>query len=438
MNVLIWFQRDLRVADHAALMAAAAVGKVLPVYVVDPEDWAADRASARQWDFVAESLAGLRADLAALGAPLVVRAGRTEEVLGRLARLYRIGAVFSHADPRNPARRRTLRDWAAGKGLEWHEVAGAEGAAPILDPVSGVEPGLIPPARALGLPADPCPHRQIGGREAGMALAESFAASRGLLWQPGAMSPIVGERSSSRLSAYLAHGVLSPAKVAALLPGNLPGQAVRGLQNRLGLRAQLLRQSPAAEPAVTLGPLAQAFAAGHTGVPFVDACLRSLRATGWINSAGRSMLASFALHHLHLGVGQAGTVLGRLFTDHDPALLWPQMRAARAGRITDPLRIGETHDPEGRFIRRWLPELGPVPDALLHRPWRWSGAVSVLGRRYPEALVDPGTALLQAREAASRLRQAAGPEDFDVIETPWPAHARRLPALSGAQLSLDL
>ena len=84
MNVLVWLKRDLRVTDHPALTLAAGLGPVLPLYVVEPGLWSGADASARQWAFTAEALAGLRADLAACGAPLVVRMGDAVEVSARL------------------------------------------------------------------------------------------------------------------------------------------------------------------------------------------------------------------------------------------------------------------------------------------------------------------------------------------------------------------
>ena len=76
MNVLVWYKRDLRVEDHPALCFGAGLGPVLPLYIAEPEYWALPDASARQWAFVAETLVGLRRDLAGLGAPLVVRVAR--------------------------------------------------------------------------------------------------------------------------------------------------------------------------------------------------------------------------------------------------------------------------------------------------------------------------------------------------------------------------
>lgn len=423
MNVLVWFRRDLRVNDHPALVQAAALGRVLPLYIADPADWLAPGASARQWEFVAETLTGLRADLAALGAPLVVRCGPAAQVIARLSRSYRIDRVLCLHRPGSPV----------PPGVE--ELApDAPLMPPALTPVPGIEPGLIPMARALGLAPDTCAHRQPGGRAAGLALADSFLTGRGADYPAALASPIGGERSGSRLSPHLAHGALSREELRALLPGALPPRASRGL-------LEALRQPLASPPALGGGEGGHlaAFAAAETGLPFVDACLRYFRATGWLNARGREMLASVALHLLDLPPQGVAAVLARLSTDHDPAILGPQIAALcqPSARIANPVRLGQEHDPQGRFTRRWLPELASVPDDHLHTPWRWTGAGRVLGRRYPEPLCDPTHA---ARAARARLGspQRAWPERHSAADLVLIEDAVMRPRRPSAQLSFDL
>lgn len=96
MNVLVWFKRDLRLHDHAALCRAVALGRVLPLYIVEPDYWTLPDTSARQWAFAAECLADLRGELAARGAPLAVRVGDAVEVLSRVVRQHRIARIVSH------------------------------------------------------------------------------------------------------------------------------------------------------------------------------------------------------------------------------------------------------------------------------------------------------------------------------------------------------
>ena len=464
MNVLVWLKRDLRLHDHPALTLAAGIGPVLPVHVVEPELWSQPDASARQWAFVAESLAALREELAGIGAPLVVRVGDAVQVLAGLCRRHGIGRIVSHADAGTPwttARNLRMAGWARDAGIEWTEVAqaGLPGRtcrdriaspalpAPMLRAVEGVEPGLIPSARALRLAADPCPHRQLGGRARGLELLESFLTHRGEPYRQAQSSPLSAERASSRLSPHLAHGTLSPREVmlaTAARQAERPGGRWNGSLDRFrtslaAREATLQAQRPEPFPMPLTGETdatrLAAWAAGETGLPFLDACLRYLRATGWLNARLRAMLVSVACGPLALEGRAAGAHLARMVTDYDPALLWPQVQAGAsdgARRLWNPVRQGQEMDPTGAFTRRWLPELAPVPDALLHEPWRWPEARRLLGHRYPEPVIDLSSAIREARERLSQTRPSVC-----VVERPGGTASRPSPRRrQTAQLSL--
>lgn len=480
MNVLVWFKRDLRATDHPALARAAQLGRVLPVHVVEPEFWAQPDASARQWAFTAECLTALREDLASLGAPLVVRAGDAVAVLERLVRSHGITHILSHADAGTPwsrARDRRVAAWARASGIRWEELPqnglpdlvaeGADPAAirdalvaqplaevPALTPVPGVEPGAIPSARALRLADDPCAHRQAGGRGQGLATLDSFLNIRGASCHRAMTTPATAERASSRLSPFLTAGALSLREVAqaaaarqAERPGGSWSGSLRGFQLRLATRGALVplpETAAEAEGRARPGPpdplhdsdaaRLAAWAAGETGLPFVDASLRYLRATGWLPCRARALVMAVAAQHLGLDWHAAGLILARRFTDYDPGIHWLQVRqlagldGTRTPRIVNPVKQGLTHDPTGAFTRRWLPELAPVPDAFLHAPWRWHGAVGLLGRRYPEPVVDPAA----ARAPRDTLRRAP---ETPVARAPLVTRSRPQPA---GQLSLDL
>lgn len=496
MNVLIWLKRDLRLHDHPALTLGAGMGAVLPVYVVEPDYWALPDSSARHWGFVAESLEALRHEMAGVGLSLAVRVGDAVEVLSRLCLRHGITRIVSHEETGNLwtyQRDRRVAAWARGAGIEWVEVAqsavvrrlasrdGWQGlrdgfmAAPVLAlpptlrGVDGVEPGLIPTARALRLAEDRCPHRQRGGRAEGVRLMDSFLTSRGETYRAAMASPLTGERACSRLSPHFAFGTLSVREVvqataarAAERPGAQWSKALSSFQSRLAWRdhfMQKLEDQPSIEDtclsraAEALRPRTPdaarlaAWAAGETGLPFLDACLRYLSATGWLNFRMRAMVMSTASYHLWLDWRATGPVLARLFTDYEPGIHWPQVQmqsgvtAINTPRIYNPVKQGWDQDPTGSFTRRWLPELAPVPDAFLQEPWKWPGFQSLAGRRYPEPIIDPAAAQKAAREAVWALRRAPGHKD----EAAGIAarHASRAPRRSqpprqSAQLSFDL
>lgn len=461
MNVLVWLKRDLRLADHPALALAAGIGPVLPVYVVEPSLWSGPDASARHWGFLAESLEDLRAGLGQLGLPLVVRVGEAVATLDRLCRQHRITRIVSHEETGNLAsyaRDRAVAAWARGAGITWSELpqsgvvrrltgrdgwAGARDAfmsdtqlpVPALTAVPGVEPGQIPTARSLKLADAPCPHRQLGGRSRGLDLLDSFLARRGEPYRCAMSSPLTGERACSRLSPHLAWGTLSLREVVQATaarqserPGGRWGGALASFQSRLAWRdhfIQKLEDQPSIEIR-DLHPLAvtrprdsdaarlAAWQAGETGLPFLDACLRYLRATGWLNFRMRAMVTSVASYHLWLDWRVTGQHLARQFTDYEPGIHWPQvqMQSGTTGinipRIYNPVKQGQDQDPTGAFTRAWVPELAPVPDALLHEPWKWPEARRLLGRRYPEPVIDIATAARAARDAIWSARTAPG------------------------------
>lgn len=452
MNVLVWFKRDLRLADHPALTHAAGLGRVLPVYVVEPEVWTAPDASARHWAFVAESLVELRRDLAAARAPLVVRTGEAVAVLSDLVRRHGITRIVSHQETGTRVtfdRDRRVAAWARAEGILWEELPQAgirrghssrDGWAndrdafisrpvlpvPALTPVPGVEPGMIPSPAALKLAADRCPHRQAGGRAAGLALMDRFLDSGAAGYRRGMSSPVTGERACSRLSPHLAWGTLSAREVdqAAAARG---GAGMAAFRNRLAWRDHFLQRledlpdldrramHPAADrlrPRESDAARLAAWTAGQTGLPFLDACLRYLAATGWLNFRMRAMVMSVASYQLWLDWRATGQVLARAFTDYEPGIHWAQaqMQSGATGinrlRIYNPVKQGRDQDPTGAFTRAWVPELATVPDMWLQEPWKWPGAAGLLGRRYPEPLVDPDSAARAARAAMGQLRAA--------------------------------
>jgi len=490
---ICWFKRDLRVADHPALARAAALGPVIPLYIVEPEMWAQPDASGRQYAFLGDCLDSLRADLAAPGLPLVIRAGDAVEVLEALRAAHGAAHLVSHEETGNGwshARDRRVADWARGQGVTWHEVPqcgvvrrlksrdrwqGARDAfmraaparVPGCAPVPGVTSDDLPGARALGLD-DACPGRQRGGRRAALRALDSFLSVRGETYTRAMSSPLTGARACARISPHLALGTLSvreAVQAGRAAPGGRGAgwaRAMRSFQARLAWRdhfMQKLEDEPAIEhrclhpayeglrPREPEPARLAAWARGETGLPFVDACMRSLIATGWLNFRMRAMLVSVASYHLWLDWRATGAVLARYFTDYEPGIHWSQvqMQSGTTGmntiRIYNPVKQGQDQDPDGAFTRAWVPELAAVPDAYLQRPWDWEGAGGVLGKGYPAPVVDP-VAAARAAKAAVYARRAAHRGDAETARIVG-KHAsrkrpRRKPGRGNAQLSLDL
>jgi deoxyribodipyrimidine photo-lyase len=491
--VICWFKRDLRVQDHPALASAAARGPVIPLYIVEPEMWAQADASGRQYAFLREALDSLRDALAALGLPLVLRVGEAVPVLEALRAAHGVTDLVSHEETGNGwsfARDRRVADWARGQGVTWHELPqcgvmrrldnrdrwqGArdgfmrEAAVPVVSggvPVTGVESDAMPAARALGL-EDHCPRRQRGGRRAATRALDSFLTTRGETYTRAMSSPLTGARACSRLSPHLAFGTLSireavqAGRRAPAGRGADWARAMRSFQARLAWRdhfMQKLEDEPAIEhrclhpayedlrPKEPEAVRLAAWARGETGLPFVDACMRSLIATGWLNFRMRSMLMAVASYHLWLDWRATGAVLARYFTDYEPGIHWSQvqMQSGTTGmntiRIYNPVKQGLDQDPRGEFTRAWVPELAGVPDAHVQRPWDWDGAGSLLDKRYPAPIVDPVAAAKAAKEAvyARRAAHRGDAETARIVQKHASRKRPRRKPRDDAQLSLDL
>lgn len=451
MNVLMWFKRDLRVNDNPALQLAAGLGAVLPLYIVEPDLWAESDHSARQWEFTAETLAGLRADMAELGAPLVVRTGEAIAVLDRLCRQYSITQIVSQSEPAGhfaSARNARVAEWARGMGLRWTELPAPrmesddplvedDTTLPAIRAVPGIEPGMIPSARALRIAEDRCAHRQIGGRDKALALLDNFLTQRAAHYRGSDAAPLLSERISSRLSPHLAVGALSRREVVLATQARLATRPGTPWTGALGLfQTRLMPAQGVAAPVAARSAMALAWAKGETGLPFLDASMRYLASVGWLHHRLRSFVLTYASLDLGLDWRQSASVLAQRCTDYDPAIHWAEVaRLSRTTRLIHPVKLGQELDPTAGFIRQWLPELAKVPVEHLHAPWRWPGAQQVLGRRYPEPIVDIATAQRAARDRLHAIAPKRPFEpDFEVIE---PLPGRVLRAATG-QLRLDL
>ena len=256
---------------------------------------------------------------------------------------------------------------------------------------------------------------------------------RGAQYTRAMSSPLTGARACSRISPHLAWGTLSVREAVQAADAAPTGRgadwarAMRSFHARLAWRdhfMQKLEDEPGIEhrclhpaydglrPALPEAARLAAWARGETGLPFVDACMRSLIATGWLNFRMRAMMMAVASYHLWLDWRATGPILARVFTDYEPGIHWSQtqMQSGTTGmntiRIYNPVKQGFDQDPSGAFTRRWVPELAEVPDAHLQQPWKWEGAERLLGHAYPRPIIDPVAAARAAKEAVHARRRA--------------------------------
>ena len=467
---VVWFKRDLRVHDHAALREAAARGPVLCLHVIEPSLWAEPDAARQHYEFLRESLRDLDAALHERGGALHVVTGEVTDVLARLHATAPFVALHAHEETGNGLTYRrdvAVGQWCREHGVTWREfpqfgvvrrlrsrdgwqkqwdahVSTPREALPPLAfvPLPWTEPAL-PDAIALGLdPHDP-PRRQRGGRREATRTLRDFLDDRCSQYRGGISSPLSAPTACSRLSPYLALGCVSLRKVVQATRRRVAALPADASRERLGLNAFVSRlhwhchfiQKLESEPALEFRNLHRgydglreddwndahfaALVAGRTGWPLVDACVAMLRETGWINFRMRAMLVSIAAYPLWLHWRPVGLWLARQFIDYEPGIHWSQMQmqsgttGINTARIYNPIKQARDHDPQGLFVRRWLPAMRRVPDAWLFEPWRMPPDVQahhgvIVGTDIPEPCVDLETATREAKARLYALR--ANPE----------------------------
>lgn len=458
-TALVWFRRDLRLADNPALSQACREhARVLPVYVHAPDEeapWAPGAAS-RWW--LHHSLDALAAALARKGAPLVIRRGPSAAALDALIRETGASAVYWNRlyEPAIVARdtelKRALRErgvraescaanllhepWTVHNGAGepyrvftpyWKAIARLPPAAPLPEPATLPGPALRTPALALSelglLPRIPWD----GGLRNAWTPGEAGARARlatfldGLWIDYDRARNLPGRPGVSHLSPHLHFGELSPRQVWAGIGSRCGGQPLESRGGECFLRelgwrefaAYVLWHWPqsAERPLQTRfdsypwaeddGVRLAAWQQGRTGYPLVDAGMRELWTTGWMHNRVRMMVASFLTKNLRIPWQQGARWFWDTLVDADLAsnsLGWQWtagcgVDAAPYFRVFNPVRQGEQFDADGAYVRRWLPELDPLPDKYLHAPWTLSAADSartgfVPGLHYPKPLVD--------------------------------------------------
>jgi deoxyribodipyrimidine photo-lyase len=445
---VVWFRRDLRVHDHPALTAAVAAGLVVPLFVADEVLLAGHRSCARRTGRMWAAVAALRAELAARGSRLVVRTGDPPSVVARVARELGAAEVHVTADHTPYARRRDTAVKRAlaevgGRlvehpGLLVHEagsiVTGSGHPYAVFGPfhrrwlATPMRQSLPAPARIIS--PDALSTAPAGGRGADIAGSASPAAPSGeadaqhqleafLARLPtyAADRDRLDREATSRLSADLHFGTLSSVVLAERVAATAWPGADRYLAELAWRDLYAHRMvAEAADGVVDRDPVAwrhdpaafAVWAVGRTGYPAVDAGMRQLAAEGWLSNRARMIVASFLVKDLLIDWRLGAEHFLRHLEDGDVASNTGNWRwvagvgpgAAPWFRIFDPVAQGRRHDPDGRWIRRWLPELRELPGSDVHEPWHASRPPT----DYPPRVVDHAVARRRALDAARAAR----------------------------------
>jgi deoxyribodipyrimidine photo-lyase len=484
MTTILWFGRDLRLADNRALLAAVGPGApVIPLFILDDEDagdWAPGGAS-RWW--LHASLQTLEAALRRHGSQLILRRGKAAAVLDSVVQETGASAVYwsRRYEPWALARNERIKKHLSGRGIDAQSFNAALLREPwtlrtqngdpyrIFTPfwkalrAAGAEDIAPPPPRRLPAPAQ-FPRSDTLADWGLRPTRPDWAAGLAGAWTPGEQGAqerlrefadgaaqayrerrnIPGILGTSRLSAHLHFGEIGPRQIWRTLAtqpaarlGEPSGDGVETFLSEIAWREfsyHLLFHFPAL-PSEPLRPQFGAFPwvrdpvrlaawqRGLTGYPIVDAGMRELWATGWMHNRVRMIVASFLIKDLLVDWRQGAAWFWDTLVDADLAsnsASWQWVAGCGADaapffRVFNPALQGAKFDPDGTYVRRWVPELAKLPDSLLHEPWSarpvdLSAAGFRPGRHYPLPIVDHALAREKALQAFARIRNRAEPK----------------------------
>ena len=462
MKKILWFRHDLRIEDNLAFNTTCKDGEVLPIFIYDKNYWELETSSSYHLKFTQDSLEELNQNFKdQFNSKIHIFYGYTLKILDELINKYKFKQIYSNQIFRNQYTLdldQKCKSLFKEKNVLWHQ--GQQFGIQLenrkrnfwssqwnnfidLNPVKAqinckflkVDNPSLDKIKTKEIDVT---NIQKGGRKQALSLLQSFLEQRSENYQKEMSSPVTGEVACSRLSPHITYGTISLREINFAITNakkeNMSFNKVKSLRSfrsRLAWHCHFI-QKIYDEPEIEWQNMNRAYDGlrensfneeyhhawkiGLTGYPFVDACMRYLKTNGWINFRMRAMLVSFASYQLWLDWKKTSKHMAQLFTDYEPGIHYSQfqMQSGTTGintiRIYNPIKQSIDQDPNGSFIKKWVPELQNVPDKLVHEPWKLTYLEQKdldleIGKHYPHPIVDHHSSSKIARDKIWQIKK---------------------------------